>query len=700
MSQQEDSHAVRLRCAQAVIASGSDASVQARQAALSGSVEALLQQFGVLDDRVARVGRTAAHVGDRLAGVDEARARAESAVDLISALSLFDTDGAPALGPLFTDDARVEEAAALTHRLLELAELGAAAGLPSCARAQARLLTYANGLENRLVARFDAAESKRDTAQMAGSSHATPSCVFTTDASSAAAAAVLTSFNGGASCVARFIATRAMFLTMGPSDDASPAASPTNETEAIAAATEVVRSLGAQFRDLLRSAREEAGTVSAIFPAAGPVMATLVQRLLEQRVRGALEVAIPPPLPSDAPALTAAPPRLARLLVIAGAYERTMELATRLATFPGCGGVPLDATAAADELFVTWRDRYLDDELMTQRGLGEGDPFGTAGAEARLARAGDALARCALLVRAPSARAAAAAALLHSLCADIIRHVRAGLDGACAAAQLRIRQHTPSTPAATVVAEGAGAMLEEAGCVCAFVTTFQAHLADAAQLLTSDSGARAAAADSARQAGLFLEAALASCLQSVMTAAAAAAERTLTAEQAKADFAPKPVGNSGSDGTAPELAADRPTVACMRVVLLLGRVHAAAASALDSHNCLALCSALAERLLAVLEQHLVAFRYTPAGGLRLKRDLAEYGTLLTAWGILPGATPQRRLAELGALANLLVAPRPALPDMLGGTGLGLAVRREEALRWLPLRTDFKKGERPFSTLMT
>ena len=500
--------------------------------------------------------------------------------------------------------------------------------------------------------------------------------------------------------MARFVATRAMFLTMGPGDEASPAASPTNETEAIDAATEVVRSLGTQFRDLLRSARDEAGTVSAIFPAAGPVMATLVQRLLEQRVRGALEVAIPPPLPSDAPALTAAPLRLARLLVIAGAYERTMELATRLAAFPGCNGVPLDAAAAADELFVTWRDRYLDDELMTQRGLGEGDPFGTAGAEARLARAGDALARCALLVRAPSARAAAAAALLHSLCADIIRHVRAGLDGACAAAQLRIRQHTPSTPAATVVAEGAGAMLEEAGRVCSFVTTFQAHLADAAHLLTSDSGARAAASDSARQAGLFLEAALASCLQSVMTAAAAAAERTLTAEQAKSDFAPKQVGNSSSDGATPELTADRPTVACMRVVLLLGRVHTAASSALDAHNCLALCSALAERLLAVLEQHLVAFRYTPAGGLRLKRDLAEYGTLLTAWGILPGATPQRRVAELGALANLLVAPRPALQDMLAGAGLGLAVRREEALRWLPLRSDFKKGERPFSTLMS
>jgi hypothetical protein len=670
---------------------------QAAVADMGGSAEALLTQFGVLDERVARVARTAAHIGDRLAGVDAARRRAERAVDLISALSLFDTDGAPALGPLFTSDARIAEAAALTHTLLSLAELGAAAGLASCARALARLQTYANSLENRLVAQFDAAEARRNASGMA------------------AAAATLTRFNGGASCVARFVATRPMFLTMGPGgpngtggeDDPSSASSaapppPANEADAVATATEGVRALGAQFKELLRGAREDAVTVAAVFPAAGAVMATLVTRLLEQRVRSAVESAMPPPPPDDEPAAAAAPRRLARLLLVAGAYERTMELAARLAALPGCGGAPLDAVAAADELFVTWRERYLDDELATQRGLGEGDPFGMAGAEARLARAGDALARCAMLVRAPAARAAAAAALVHALCVEIIRHARAGLDGARAATAGRIKAHTPATPAATAVAEGAGALLEEAGRACSLMAALQRHLADAAApLLAADPGARAAAADSARQAGMFVEAALALCLQSAVAAAAAVAERTLVAEQSKSDFAPRAVGSavSGDTGAVLELTADRPTVACMRVTLALGRVHAAAASALDAHNCAAFCIALAGRLAAALEPHVTSFRYTPAGGLRLKRDLAEYGALTAAWGVPADSAVPRRLAELGALANLLVAPKPALALLLGGEGLGLAVPREEGIRWLALRADFRKGDRPFSTLV-
>jgi hypothetical protein len=665
---------------------------------MGGSAEALLAQFGVLDERVARVARTAAHIGDRLAGVDAARRRAERAVDLISALSLFDTDGAPALGPLFTLDARIAEAAALTHTLLSLAELGAAAGLASCARALARLQTYANNLENRLVAQFDAAELRRDTGGMA------------------MAAAILTRFNGGASCVARFVATRPMFLTMGSGgpggpdgaggDDNSsatvPPPPPANEAEAVATATEGVRALGAQFKELLRGAREDAVTVAAVFPAAGAVMATLVTRLLEQRVRSAVESALPLPPPQDEAAAAAAPRRLARLLLVAGAYERTMELAARLAALPGCGGTPLDAVAAADELFVTWRERYLDDELATQRGLGEGDPFGTAGAEARLARAGDALARCAMLVRAPAARAAAAAALVHALCVDIIRHARAGLDGACAAVAARIKAHNPATPAAAAVAEGAGALLEEAGRACGLMAALQRHLTDgAAPLLAADPAARAAAADSARQAGIFVEAALAHCLQSAVAAAAAVAERLLAAEQSKSDFAPRAVGGTvgGDAGAVPELTADRPTVACMRVSLALGRVHAAAASALDAHNCAAFCIALAGRLAAALEPHVASFRYTPAGGLRLKRDLAEYGALATAWGVPADSAVPRRLAELGALANLLVAPKPALAALLGGEGLGLAVRREEGVRWLALRADFRKGDRPFSTLV-
>ena len=248
---------------------------QAAVAATQPGAEALQQHFGVLDSRIAKVGRTAAHVGDRLSAVDAARSRAEEAADLISALALFDCEGPPTLGPLFTDDARLADAVALTPRLLHLAEAGAGSGLASCARAREQLQAFATSLETRLVARFDAGQQARDTAAMAQ------------------AAALLTSFNGGAAAVARFVATRPMFLTLGPGDGASSqAARPETEAAACDAAAAAVRSLGAQFKELLRGAKEEAGLVAAVFPSPGAAMATLVQRLLEQRVRGALDAAM------------------------------------------------------------------------------------------------------------------------------------------------------------------------------------------------------------------------------------------------------------------------------------------------------------------------------------------------------------------------------------------------------------------------
>ena len=174
-------------------------------------------------------------------------------------------------------------------------------------------------------------------------------------------------------------------------------------------------------------------------------------------------------------------------------------------------------------------------------------------------------------------------------------------------------------------------------------------------------------------------------------------ERTLVSEQSRLDFTPRAVG-SGSAVPPAEMSADRPTVACTRAVLLLDRVHAAAAGALDGHNSSVVSAALASRLLTFLEGHLAAFRYTSPGGLRLKRDLAEYSRMLQAWGLSPSSIAQTRLAELGALANLLVAPRPALTGLLSGEGLGLAVSREDSLRFVALRDDYRRNDKAFSQL--
>jgi len=693
-----------------VVAADEEEAHKAAVSATGHGSETLLAQFSVLDNRIAKVGRTAAHVGDRLSAVDAARARADEAADLISALALFDTDGTPVLGPLFVDDARLADAVTVTPRLLQLAEVGAGSGLTSCARALQQLQTYANSLENRLVARFDAAQQARDVPAMA------------------AAADLLVRFNGGASAVARFVATRPMFLSLGPGGVGGPsadaparAAAPETEADACDLAATAVRTLGAQFKELLKSAKEEAATVNRVFPAPGRVMATLVQRLLEQRVWGAVDAAMEA-MPEGGKEATA-PARLARLLLLAGAYERTAEMADRLAALPGCGGSAVSSTAtsppqvvgtdagasvsffdargAADELFVPWRESYLDEELATQRLLGESDPPGCAGAQARLHRAPDALARCALLVRAPRARASAAAALVHALCVEIIRTVRAGLDAACTQASTRCKSHGPTTSAQQCVADGPGALLQDTGVACAVMAGLRSYLADdAAPLLALDAGARATAADIARQTGTFVEDALSSTVAAAVGLACGAVERLLLAEQSKADFAPKLAMGGGSGSADGQLTADRPTVACYRATSLLGMVRSAAiAAGLDDRNVAALCASLGDRLVVILDGHFATFKYTPAGGLRLKRDVTEYTTLFTSWGLHPDSSSRIRLARMGALANLLVAPPTELPGLVNGEGLGVAVKRSDAVAMLLRRSDFSRTKRPFSQLL-
>ena len=351
---------------------------------------------------------------------------------------------------------------------------------------------------------------------------------------------------------------------------------------------------------------------------------------------------------------------------------------------------------------MLWRERYLDEELQTQRLLGESDPPGCPGATARLARVPDALARCALLVRSPRGRASACAALVHSLCVELIRTVRASLDNAVVQAGAKCKAHGPGTTAQVAVADGPAALLQEAGAAAAVMAELRTHLAQrAAPLLAADAGARATASDIARQTGTFVEASLGATLTAAVGHSATALERLLAAEQAKADFAPKLVmGLGGAAPTEGQLSADRPTVACYRCVSLLALVRKAAVDAgLDDRNVAALCAALGDRAVSVLDTHFAGFKFTPAGGLRLKRDVTEYAALLTGWGMHPTSAALTRLAEIGALANLLVAPLTALPGLVNGEGLGVAVRREDALAFLSRRSDYSKSKTPFAQLM-
>jgi hypothetical protein len=167
------------------------------------------------------------------------------------------------LDPLFTDDARVDEAAAVAQKLRTFAEeqSGGAAGrggkaAPSAGSgleaAVGNLQEYCNELENRLLARFDAASARRELLAMR-------EC-----------ATILGQFNRGSSAMQRYVSMRPMFMDVEiMSADMRTAAGGEGGAPA--------RGLGVLYQDMVETVKKEAITVEAVFPNPKAVMALLVQ---------------------------------------------------------------------------------------------------------------------------------------------------------------------------------------------------------------------------------------------------------------------------------------------------------------------------------------------------------------------------------------------------------------------------------------
>ena len=242
-----------------------------------------------LEEAVAQVSEGAARVGDRLQAADARRRAAEEAASTIEHLVAFggagegsEAGGFQALPDLFTREGRELEAAREAKRLLRVARamgnareayqrggVGGGSGAESAAdRVVANVVAYCNRLENRALDRFDRAGVAGDAAEMRASVE------------------LLQEFNGGASLVSRYVASRPMFidadrlLSLGPFD--------TNDYQA------AERALGRLFKQTLEALRREAGAIGKVFPreTGSQVLDMLVQRTLEQCVQSAVSTVL------------------------------------------------------------------------------------------------------------------------------------------------------------------------------------------------------------------------------------------------------------------------------------------------------------------------------------------------------------------------------------------------------------------------
>ncbi|XP_017979128.1 PREDICTED: exocyst complex component SEC10 [Theobroma cacao] len=681
---------------------------------LEKGVDGLFDSFARLDSRISSVGQTAAKIGDHLQSADAQRETASQTIELIKYLMEFNSSPGDLmeLSPLFSDDSRVAEAASIAQKLRSFAEEDIARAVPSVVGsvtasrglevAVANLQEYCNELENRLLARFDAASQRRELSTMS-------EC-----------AKILSQFNRGTSAMQHYVATRPMFIDVEVMNSDTRLVLGNQGSQA--SPSNVARGLSSLYKEITDTIRKEAATIMAVFPSPNDVMSILVQRVLEQRVTTLLDKLL------SKPSLVNPPPieeggLLLYLRMLAVAYEKTQELARDLRAV-GCGD--LDVEGLTESLFSVHKDEYPEHEQASLRQLYQAkleelraesqkvsESSGTIGRSKGASVASshqpisvavvtefvrwneEAISRCTLFSSQPATLAANVKAVFTCLLDQVSQYITDGLerarDNLTEAAALRERFVLGTNlsrrvaAAAASAAEAAAAAgessfrsfmvaVQRCGSSVAIVQQYFAN--SISRLLLPVDGAHAASCEEMATAMSSAEGAAYKGLQQCIETVMAEVERLLSAEQKATDY------RSPDDGMAPD---HRPTNACTRVVAYLSRVLEAAFTALEGLNKQAFLTELGNRLHKGLLIHWQKFTFNPSGGLRLKRDITEYGEFVRSFN---APSVDEKFELLGILANVFIVAPESLSTLFEGT----PSIRKDAQRFIQLREDYKSAK--------
>ncbi|XP_057523823.1 exocyst complex component SEC10b [Amaranthus tricolor] len=695
-----------------------DAKHRKTLAELEKGVDGLFDSFARLDSRISSVGQTAAKIGDHLQSADAQRETASQTIDLIKYLMEFNSTPGDLmeLSPLFSDDSRVAEAASIAQKLRQFAEedvgrqgigVQSAAGNAAASRglevAVANLQDYCNELENRLLQRFDAASQRRELSAMA-------EC-----------AKILSQFNRGSSAMQHYVATRPMFIDVEIMNADNRLV--LGEQGSQANPSNVARGLSSLYKEIADTVRKESATIMAVFPSPNEVMSILVQRVLEQRVTALLDKLLrkpsllhPPPLEEGG--------LLVYLRMLAVAYEKTQELARDLRVV-GCGD--LDVEGLTESLFSAHKEDYpeheqeslkqlyqakmeeLRAESLSELGSGTGSIGRFKGASIAsnhqqisvavvtefIRWNEEAVSRCNILSTQPSVLAANVRAVFTCLLDQVSRYLTEGLErareGLTEAAALRERFVLGTNisrrvaAAAASAAEAAAAagessfrsfMVAVQRCASSVALVQQYFANSISRLLLPVDGAHAASCEEMANAMSKAESAAHRGLQQCIDTVMAEVERLLSAEQKATDY------RSPDDGIVPD---HRPTSACTRVVTYLSRVLESAFTALEGLNKQAFLTELGNRLHKLLLSHWQKFTFNPSGGLRLKRDITEYGEFVRSFN---APSVDEKFEALGILANVFIVAPESLSTLFEGT----PSIRKDVQRFIQLRDDYKSAK--------
>ncbi|CAI9277973.1 unnamed protein product [Lactuca saligna] len=662
-------------------------------------VDAIFSSFARLDSRISSVGQTAAKIGDHLQSADSQRETASQTMELIKYLMEFNSsqDDLLQLSSLFSDDKRVGEAASIAQKLRSFAEedigrhgvsleSGNATASKGLEVAVTNLQEYCNELENKLLTRFDAASQRRELTNMG-------EC-----------AKILSQFNRGTSAMQHYVGLRPMFDVEVMNEDLRLVLGDQDYTRD---STEVDNALSTRYRQIIDTVRKESATIRAVFPSPNDVMSILVQRVMEDRIPNLLEKLL------VKPSLLNPPPMkqgglLLYLRILSVGYERTQELARDLRNV-GCGD--LDVEGLTEALFLEHKDIYLEcekasmkqhykakiEELIAEGQIpSRGTPVSSSTQHISVTVVNEfvswneeAISRCNLFSSQPAILAANAKAVFSCLLQQVRQYTTEGLDrareGLREAASMNQRFHLGrKVAAAPSTAEGAVSVgetsfksfmvaLQACGSSVAIIQQYFGNTIS--RLLLPVDGAHASSCEEMASAMSSAESSACKGLQQCIDIVIVEVDRVLSAEQKPTDY------RSADDNL---MADHRPTVACTRVVAYLSRMLESAFTALEGLNKQSFLSELGNRVHKAVTTHWLKFSFNASGGLKLKRDITEYGDFLRNFNT---PTVDEKFELLSILANIFIVAPESLASLIEGT----PSIKKDAQRFVQLRDDYRSA---------
>lgn len=296
--------------------------------------EKTMTDYKQLDQRIYQVGNMAVAIGDHLQAVDKQRAKAEELAEVVN--YFIELNSGEIRSPIWTDDSMIKSRAELLRKLNNLtneldraeAEITGTAHNKEKSKDLIKVVRktkigkesvaeQVNKLENSLLNRFLDAQNNRNYDDMK------------------LCAEILTNFNGGASCVSKYITTLRIFF-----DEKSVQLDNVDINEF--------------FDDLKQICKQEYTIIYRVFPNPADVMQTLSQRIFAQRIETFLDRVLNP-IENTGPGLVNF---LSKLYTC---YTKCEQLVATLKEL----NVDLNFNSILDSVFGSYKDEYITREMQS-----------------------------------------------------------------------------------------------------------------------------------------------------------------------------------------------------------------------------------------------------------------------------------------------------------------------------------------------